>query len=830
MLDRVFPAMEDRQNETRDLNFWLWLVVVSSVLSLSPFIIHHLNLQPFERIVDLVKYLIPAFVTTALVPLRFRPAIFVSVFVLSVVTIFGWMSGGILLLMIAVCFTILLLPLKLYLKWLLLIGLLLAMAVLRAGLIQMPRIQMMVPYAAALIMFRSIIWLLEAKHHPMNENIWLRLSYFICLPNLAFLFFPIVDYRSHVQFYYNAPTAQIWRKGLVFIFSGIFQFILERVIHNYIGASVDQVFSFNDLVMVVLTNYVSLLQYSGTLTAAIGFLCLFGFNLPTPFGNFYFAESLFKYWQKVNIYWSEFILKIAYYPAYFSLRKKSAFAVELSLILAFAFTIFLHWYQKFWITGITKMPLNDVVFWSVLGVLITANALFNRIFPNDNKARSFVFRHLVIASKTTLVFIVMSTLTWFWMADSFQTNFYLLQQVFPKSSTFYQLPIVVATLYFVNFGVSVVSSLLVTKDRDTVAYLYPLLTGWVGLFGVALVAKKEPSDHRVKFITQVQKNSFERDYEEMDYYTSILDNTSGLWETKLVTNGLQKDLRDYTKYTDNLLMKQFIPNVSRMQNGVLIETNTYGMRDKEYSLKKPKDVYRIALLGASYEMGNGVDGNCVYETLVENKLNTQGKKIELLNFSLGGYTTLQHVYLMDTKICNFEPDAVIFFTHIRELSRYSVFFSRFIQNGIDLHYPFLKNIEAESGITQGMSAIEIQDRLEPYVNEIIPWTYDTLVAMCHQHNVRPIWMYAPTTNDPFIVESYETQRMWAQKAGFECYTIHDAFDGYTYELLRVSEKNPHPNCMGHELLAAKFLPIISNIDSTKNDYKNGKRTTSKTGL
>lgn len=293
LIEKVFPEIPGKVEEKRDVQFWLWLIITTTVLGLTSYIVQKLKLQPFERIADLLRFIIPAYLATALVPLRFRAAIFVGTLVVGIFIIFGWLGGVLLLSMVGSCFVILQLPLPVYVRALLLFVLLGGMAVLRAAIIQMPRVQIVIPYAAALIMFRSIIWLHEARFQPMKENIWLRISYFFCLPNLAFLFFPIVDYRAHVQFYYNAPSVQIWRKGLVFIFSGLLQFVLERLIRNNFNlplGAVNDVYGFAQLVIV---NYASLLQFPGALTAGVGFLCLFGFNLATPFGNFYFAESCF---------------------------------------------------------------------------------------------------------------------------------------------------------------------------------------------------------------------------------------------------------------------------------------------------------------------------------------------------------------------------------------------------------------------------------------------------------------------------------------------------------------------------------------------------------
>ncbi len=50
------------------------------------------------------------------------------------------------------------------------------------------------------------------------------------------------------------------------------------------------------------------------------------------------------------------------------------------------------------------------------------------------------------------------------------------------------------------------------------------------------------------------------------------------------------------------------------------ETNSHGMRDREYSLEKPADTLRIAFIGDSFTMGSGVAIENVYHSRVESRL------------------------------------------------------------------------------------------------------------------------------------------------------------------------------------------------------------------
>lgn len=82
------------------------------------------------------------------------------------------------------------------------------------------------------------------------------------------------------------------------------------------------------------------------------------------------------------------------------------------------------------------------------------------------------------------------------------------------------------------------------------------------------------------------------------------------------------------------------------------DVNSFGMRDKEYTLKKPKGVYRILLLGDSIcEYGRWSDQ-------VEAMLNEHGK-YELLNCATGGWGLTQYYLYLKEKGMRFDPDLVL---------------------------------------------------------------------------------------------------------------------------------------------------------------------------
>jgi lysophospholipase L1-like esterase len=105
------------------------------------------------------------------------------------------------------------------------------------------------------------------------------------------------------------------------------------------------------------------------------------------------------------------------------------------------------------------------------------------------------------------------------------------------------------------------------------------------------------------------------------------------------------------------------PSRSAFLMGVQVDINSYGHRDREYSMEVPDDAYRILMLGDSTTFGWGVPVEQTISEKLEMELNTLQvagyPRFEVLNAGVGNYNTVQEVahYLAYDRA--FQPDLVI---------------------------------------------------------------------------------------------------------------------------------------------------------------------------
>lgn len=95
-----------------------------------------------------------------------------------------------------------------------------------------------------------------------------------------------------------------------------------------------------------------------------------------------------------------------------------------------------------------------------------------------------------------------------------------------------------------------------------------------------------------------------------------------------------------------------------------VRINRHGMRDnREISIQKTAESYRIAVLGDSYAEAMQLPVENSFSRVLEGKLNECNafgkKKVEVLNFGVSGYSTAQELQTLRHRVWQFQPDLVL---------------------------------------------------------------------------------------------------------------------------------------------------------------------------
>lgn len=102
------------------------------------------------------------------------------------------------------------------------------------------------------------------------------------------------------------------------------------------------------------------------------------------------------------------------------------------------------------------------------------------------------------------------------------------------------------------------------------------------------------------------------------------------------------------------------PGADVIEDGIRYKINSNGLRDYEYPIEKPKDTFRVAIIGDSVTWGY-TELRDTYPKVIEVELKRlyPKKRFEVLNFGIEGTGTLNHIAVLRERVLQYDPDLVI---------------------------------------------------------------------------------------------------------------------------------------------------------------------------
>jgi D-alanyl-lipoteichoic acid acyltransferase DltB (MBOAT superfamily) len=301
---------------------------------------------------------------------------------------------------------------------------------LRTGPLQLPWSSAVWPILGSIFMFRLAIYLHDLKYGDERPTVANTLAYFFLLPNSVFPLFPVVDYTTFRQTYYDAEAYEIYQRGVRWMLRGIVQLVIYRFIYHYGTLAPADVNTPLDLGRYLVANFGLYVRVSGQFHLITGILHLYGFHLPRTNNKYFLASGMTDLWRRINIYWKDFMQKMVFYPAYFRLKRYGEkTALVLGTVLVFVVTWALHGYQWFWLLGEFPISRTDILFWSILAVLMVATTLYEASHGRRRslkKQRWSFATFLPTALKTAATFAVMCVLWSLWNSPSVSDWFALM--------------------------------------------------------------------------------------------------------------------------------------------------------------------------------------------------------------------------------------------------------------------------------------------------------------------------------------------------------------------------------------------------------------------
>ncbi len=825
------PALNERtlaaRSQADEVDYWK-LACLTAALACLTLLSHHYSLES-KAFVSLMAASTVGFVVHYLLPQAFRLRFFIVLSLGTLVWLLGPLPAAWLLGIGAVLIVIARLRAGFGVRVAMLVVAGAVLIAMRGGWVKGPVPAPVWPILASMFMFRMAAYLYDVRHEPSLASLPRALAYFFMLPNVCFPLFPVVDYKTFCRTYYGEERHRLHLVGVQWIFRGVAQLLLYRIVYQYFVTDPSSVETIADLAHYMLWPYLLYLRVSGQFHVIVGLLRLFGFGLPETHHAYYLASSFTDFWRRINIYWKDFMMKLFYYPSFFALRKRGeTTALVLSTLVVFAATWALHSYQTFWIQGQFLLAWNDVLFWSLLAGLVVVNALreWRRGRQRRLTSRALTWRSTwTTVAATVAMFATICVLWSLWSTESLTTwlSLWSAAAVPPRPDQAWLVVLLLAVPVLIAIAVIAESrswlvkfdSLRLEAQVASVVAVSALLVavGTSRVYGQLGQTGRMIAAVRYGGLNQADLAGLERGYYEnlmgLERFNgelwAIYMNRPADWERGLSDAGLSVETGRFPPY-------ELKPSAQGRFKGAVLRTNRWGLHDKEYAESPPAGCVRMAILGASHAMGSGVSRDDTFEAVLERRLNERPAPDgpvchEILNFAVYGYNPLFQLSVLD-KVAAVGASAALYVGHPGDGDRVVQFVAKSVRERRALPFDDLNSLVASAGVDASMPERQILQRLRPLSDAMLSWLYGEMVERSALHGIRAAYVLLPMVIEAQTPVDATSQIDAARRAGFLVLDLSSVYRGSDRNALRVAEWDAHPNAAGHRLIAERLLTLI----------------------
>jgi lysophospholipase L1-like esterase len=306
--------------------------------------------------------------------------------------------------------------------------------------------------------------------------------------------------------------------------------------------------------------------------------------------------------------------------------------------------------------------------------------------------------------------------------------------------------------------------------------------------------------------------------------------------------GLEFAARNYARITykerivtyDTLLGWKLTSNARKKyydeESPYLIQTNSKGLRDKEYSYAKPASTYRIVVLGDSFVFGSGgVESQELFTEGMEARI----PNTEVINMGVPAFSLDQEYLFFKSEGVKYHPDLVILCLFVNDFKETFLSFNpsngmpkgyeTFKAGELNFHPPSIPFLYRLSRYSYILGWIENKFRLLTFSKpppEIIPhWTIDekkrifeqilvSLSSSCREHGAELWLVYFPYKKQLKKNVIQEVLGKLAKTANLKYIDFMDIFRELPSKDSLYFKKDVHFNSQGHAVVAETLCDAL----------------------
>jgi len=265
---------------------------------------------------------------------------------------------------------------------------------------------------------------------------------------------------------------------------------------------------------------------------------------------------------------------------------------------------------------------------------------------------------------------------------------------------------------------------------------------------------------------------------------------------------------------DGFPFRELVPGSETTLVGCTVRINARGLRDDPCEATPPPGVVRLALLGASNDMGWGVAHEETYATLLEPLLaepGRLGRKVEVLNFAVPGYTALEQLWAAEARALPLAPHALLFSVTLPDLRHELVGrLAARVRAGRELGFGFVRDVVARSGAVAGDELPAAARKLRPFARELMTGVFAELAALRQRRGVPVVVLALKLEAGEEVAHELTWAADAAEAAGLPVVRAFTACAPLLPSELYVDPRTDHhPGPVGHRRLAAELADPIA---------------------
>jgi len=244
---------------------------------------------------------------------------------------------------------------------------------------------------------------------------------------------------------------------------------------------------------------------------------------------------------------------------------------------------------------------------------------------------------------------------------------------------------------------------------------------------------------------------------------------------------------------------------------VNIRLNGWGLRGGQVAAHPSR---RILFLGGSITLGWGVKEEDTVTARVQKILREQEPDVEVLNGGVGNYNAERYVERFFTELKDLHPTDIVVHYFVRDAEKLEAGGGNALLRNSELAVTLwiaatrLSEKTGESSLTQHYANVYRED--QPGFVEM----KSSLRKLADYTKANGIRIYLAMTPDVHNLKQYqlgfihEMVKHIAEEDGYQYIDLLPAFGGLSPEDVWAMPGDPHPNALGHELMAKAIAPLL----------------------